>query len=116
MLGARLCNTLLQGVRFGEYAFLKGHKKPVHSVNSFPDGNTLASVCDDNTVRIWDVSRGVTLKELKGHTNPVISVEFSPDGKRVTSGALDKTVRAWDLRNGTTIEEFGRNGEKEKSE
>src|SRR2546426_12584722 len=69
-------------------------------------GCSECSECSDNTVRIWDVSQGVTLKELKGHTSFVNSVNFSPDGKTLASGSSDNTVRIWDVSQGVTLKEL----------
>jgi hypothetical protein len=40
-----------------EYARLRGHQGPVRSLVSSPDGATLASGSDDNTILIWDLQR-----------------------------------------------------------
>jgi WD40 repeat protein len=61
-----------------------------------PDGKTLASGSDDNTIKLWDVATGKEQATLKGHTAWVASVAFSPDGKTLASGG-DTTVRLWDM-------------------
>jgi len=59
---------------------LEGHTDWVNSVAFSPDGQLLASVSDDQTVRLWNPATGEQLQKLEGHTDWVSSVTFSPDG------------------------------------
>jgi WD40 repeat protein len=61
-----------------------------------PDGKTITSGSDDNTVKLWNLN-GQELQTFKGHSSTVISVVFSPDGKTITSGSSDSTVKLWNL-------------------
>jgi WD40 repeat protein len=78
---------------------------PAH-VGVSPDGRTLASAGDGNTVIVWDLARGTILSELSGHTDAVTSVAFSPDGRTLASGSDDSTVIVWDLERGTILTEL----------
>ena len=69
-----------------------------------PDGNTIATGSDDDTVRLWDADTGRSIKTLKGHTSGVISISFSPDGQTIATGSRDHTVRLWDVDAGRHIE------------
>jgi WD40 repeat protein len=79
----------------------------VHSVAFSPDGKTLASGSDDNTIKLWDAQTRQELAALKGHAGSVYSVVFSPDGETLASGSKDKTVKLWE---GTTKEMMMRRG------
>ncbi len=79
---------------------LTGHTEAVRSLSFSPDGRTLASGSNDNTVRLWDVQTGVLKKRFLGHRHNVNSVSFSPDGQTIASGSTDETVRLWDVQTG----------------
>jgi WD40 repeat protein len=77
-----------------------GHDYLVTAVAFLPDGKTLASGSDDETVRVWDAATGEERQKLEGHDYLVTAVAFSPDGKTVASGSWDKTVGLWDAATG----------------
>ncbi|PSB24622.1 hypothetical protein [Stenomitos frigidus] len=87
-----------------EHDRLEGHSSSVLSVSFSPDGKTLATGSDDNTVKLWDVQAGRELQTLKGHSSSVYSVSFSPDGKTLATGSVDNTVKLWDVQAGREVQ------------
>jgi len=75
---------------------LEGHSDRVMSVVFSPDGKTLASGSDDNTIKLWSLD-GQLLNTLYGHSDRVMSIVFSPDGKTLASGSWDKTIKLWSI-------------------
>ena len=55
-----------------------------------------------NTIRLWDVATGDTIRRLSGHGS-VSSVSFSPDGQILASGGYYAPIRLWDVATGDTI-------------
>ncbi|MDB9429041.1 AAA family ATPase, partial [Microcystis aeruginosa CS-555/01A07] len=82
---------------------LEGHDSAVYSVNFSPDGKTLVSGSDDNTIKLWNVETGEEIRTLKGHDSYLSSVNFSPDGKTLVSGSDDNTIKLWNVETGQEI-------------
>jgi WD40 repeat protein len=59
------------------------------------DGLTLASGCDDNTIKIWNLLTGELLSTLNGHLGTVYSVAIVPLGNILVSGSADETIKIW---------------------
>ncbi|MGQ9896940.1 MAG: protein kinase domain-containing protein [Acidobacteriota bacterium] len=68
-----------------------------------PDGQQVASVNLDSTIRLWQVADGKPVQVFIGHGNYVNSLAVSADGKRLLSGSDDRTVRLWDIESGCEV-------------
>jgi WD40 repeat protein/serine/threonine protein kinase len=92
-----------------------GHESLVRSVAFSPDGKQSISGSRDNTMRLWDIESGTTLRIFKTHgdalpsqffANWQESVAYSPDGRIVVSGGHDHVVRVWNVLTGTLERTF----------
>ena len=82
---------------------LTGHLDAVWSVAISPDGQTLISSSEDQTIRLWNLRSGDLLRTLKGHSGSVWSIAFSPDGQTVASGSSDNTIKLWNKGSGDLL-------------
>lgn len=67
-----------------------------------PDGKW-AVTGGDRDARVWDVRKGVEVRQLKGHTEGVVGLAMSPDGKLAATGGGDGAVRIWDVASGKQL-------------
>ena len=63
----------------------KGHTQGVRWLAFSPDGETLASVSDDSTLRFWNVRTQQELLSIQRLADPVRDILFSPDGHWLAS-------------------------------
>jgi WD40 repeat protein/serine/threonine protein kinase len=86
-----------------EATTLKGHTGDVESVCLSANGRHALSGSFDDTLKLWDVASGRSLRTLEGHTNWVESVCLSGDGRLALSGSWDATLKLWEVASGRCL-------------
>ena len=79
----------LYGLR--ERIRLEGNVGNINDVAFSPNGETIASVSGDGTVRFWNLD-GSQPKVFWGHTEPVHNINFSPDAQLIVTAADFETI------------------------
>jgi serine/threonine protein kinase/WD40 repeat protein len=76
-----------------------------HPVNPawHPDGETLATCCDDKLIRIWHVASGRLLGVLAGHKTLGIHCAFTQDGSALLSNDWSNVLRVWEPSSGRLL-------------
>ena len=79
-----------------------GAKAPVFSHN----GQFLAAVSGDGSIKIWETGSGREVQTLTGHGGAITNLAFMPDNHRIVSGSNDRTIKLWDIHSGSLIRSF----------
>jgi WD40 repeat protein len=79
---------------------LEGHTARVTAV-AVVDGRRAVSASNDETLRVWDLERGQTLKTLEGHAG--VTAVAVLDGRRAVSAYYDRTLWVRDLESGQIL-------------
>lgn len=108
-----------EDLRGFEWHFLNGLLNPSTRVGGFrhpdevwnaefsPDGRLIASACNDNRVRIWNVATGAEI--VTGELRGAWKVSFFPDGSKIAVAASSNgtpLVRIYDVEDGREILTF----------
>jgi WD40 repeat protein len=78
-------------------ATLVGHTNPVKGIAFSPNGSILASVGDDQAIRLWQVSDPGHASVLAILHGTLSSLAFSPDGRTLAAGNYSSTVLRWNV-------------------
>lgn len=84
---------------------LSGHGSGVFAVAFDHTGRRLATVAEDASARIWDLTDGSVLHVLK-HPGDPEALDWSPDGRCIVTGCDDGVARVWDPESGELLHEI----------
>ncbi|MFO7661096.1 MAG: protein kinase, partial [Chloroflexota bacterium] len=71
-----------------------------------PNGRQVLSAGDDESLVLWDLATGQSLRRLTGHADNVSFVRHTPDGGRALSGARNDGLILWNVATGAPIRRF----------
>ena len=80
---------------------LKGHTSRIQDLVQMSP-NILASSSQDQTIRIWDLSKQSSKFTLKGHTNWIMGLK-QISSQILASASPDKTIKLWNTTSGQLL-------------
>jgi WD40 repeat protein len=88
-------------------ARLEGNAEAVYAVAFAPDGKTILTGGEDDTIRLFDAKTGRAIGTLpKSGGGNVHALAFLPEGRRALSGDEGILLRVWSLADGKTLAEY----------
>lgn len=80
-------------------------ERDLYEVAMSADGQTLASISDENRIRLWRTSDRTQIRELTAgdYLNPGRCVAISADGKLIAMGGDDGKIRLWQASDGKLL-------------
>ena len=85
---------------------LMGHAGPVNALANHPDGRNFISVSSDRSVRVWDGSEAIQVRNLLGGNHSFVNAVYSADGRRLAVVDASARVRILDTRSETWLPEI----------
>ena len=90
---------------------IRSHPKWIRCLALSPDGQTLASGCDDMICRLWELETGKLLRELRGHepltsyhtASKLYACTFSDDGKYLATADQVGDIIVWEQATGKRV-------------
>ncbi len=85
---------------------LVGHTEPVNCLAFAPDGKSVASGSDSESLMsdsgkfeiiIWNIDDGKIRARLTGHQEPILSIAYNKSGNRLVSSDSKGVIKIWDV-------------------
>ncbi|MBE7385445.1 MAG: WD40 repeat domain-containing protein [Leptolyngbya sp. SIO1E4] len=93
-LQADVMTSLAQSVYWvQERNRLEGHTDDVEEIVFSPNGDIIATVSYDQTLRLWSSTGRLVVEQ--SHNSQVLSVDFSQDGQTLASADFNGEIRLW---------------------
>ena len=71
------------------------HDSDVWDIAFSRDGDLMASIAWDGSIRIFEAGSWRPVRSTSGHTAPPRTISFDPSGNYLVSAATDRTARIW---------------------
>ncbi|KAG0220779.1 hypothetical protein BGX31_010538 [Mortierella sp. GBA43] len=94
------CTARLWDVKTEDCHYIFIHTAMVYCAAYSPRGRVIAIGCEDETLRLRDLTTGQCIRSLSGHVGGISCTAYSPDGDILATGSADQTVRLWNADTG----------------
>lgn len=88
---------LWQGNPWQPFKTLTAHKAKVSALAFSPDSVSLASADFAGNLYLWDIDKGVLVRQLAAHKKAITCIAVSPDGLWIATTGMDGAVKLWQL-------------------
>jgi WD40 repeat protein len=80
------------------------HPAAIGWIEWHPDGELLATACNDLKIRLWRAAEGnLALPPLQGHASLGLRLQFTDHGHRLISNDWSSSLRVWDTATGRLL-------------
>jgi WD40 repeat protein len=80
--------------------FEGGDSETISGIALSKDGKLVASACESQGLRIWDVAMAKEINAISSYGRHVIAISFAPDGSSIAAAMEGGTVMTFGLQNG----------------
>ncbi|ETO59647.1 hypothetical protein, variant 2 [Phytophthora nicotianae P1976] len=77
---------------------------PISQMELHRDSNLLCVACDDQVLRLYDVTTHQLVRRFAGHSHRVTDMTFSSDARWLFSSSADASLRVWDIPTGKCVD------------
>ncbi|CAI5719155.1 unnamed protein product [Hyaloperonospora brassicae] len=77
---------------------------PISQMELHRDSNLLCVACDDQILRLFDVTTYKLVRRFAGHSHGVTDMTFSSDARWLFSSSADASLRVWDIPTGKCVD------------